>query len=560
MTTSRHLVGDPLDEIVELVCGVERHLAGDEVRQVVARTVRGPVTRRRVAQELRSNPRVLTTGQYPSVWSVGLLLAALRKAGAHEVSAPRCCGCGKELRTLFSRRGGYWGCHSCLHPPELCTACGRMQVSKRDRQGRPLCQKCPDEDGTETELVGLVARLEPPLTAEAVEQVLIHVAVRPVVRRRMARAVLERPGLLTGEGAEAPEPLVLRFIELLITAGATTVALPPCPRCGEERALTQKLDGTRVCQPCYQSTRSQPCSRCGTERPLTWRDDAGLLVCAHCRRRDPVVRERCSRCGKLRPIAHRSEADQLCQHCRPVRHGTCSLCGLHKTIEISQATGLPWCAACAGRWMRCSSCSTVAPVRAGTLARPVCARCHNPDPAFWRSCGRCGSGWQLTTAACQRCRLDLHLADLLAGSEEQIRPDLLTLRTALLGVERPDSALTWIRRPDVLAVITRLRDESGPIGHSILDALPPSAPSRTCAASWSPLAPCRTATSGCSHWSAWSARPSTRAPTPSNAESCTATRTGGCCNGSGNVSSPERTSPASSTGTSSRTSRRPWPS
>ncbi|WP_331746746.1 site-specific integrase (plasmid) [Streptomyces halstedii] len=464
--------GDALDGITELVCQVERHLPVALVRETVARTVQGPVTRRRVEQELRRNPQVLATGRSPSMWSVGRLLVALKKAGAREVSAPVCCDCGKELRTPCSRRGGYWTCKTCERPNEVCAGCGRVRrVSKRDRHGQPLCQKCPDDGSDEGDLE-LVTKMDPALSADAVAKVLGQVAARPAVRRRLARTVLEQPDLLTGEGARAPEPVALHFLELLVAAGATKLVLPLCPRCGHQRPLAPMLDGVRVCQPCDKDARAKNCSRCGDRRPLAWRDEAGLLVCGACRSRDPVVRERCSGCGKQRPVAHRTDQGPLCNNCRPRRTGTCSLCGREKHVELSQVTGLPWCPPCAGRWMRCSRCSTVAPVRAGTRYHPICARCHNSDPTFWRSCGRCGTGWQISSAPCQRCQLDLHMHDLLVRPDSGIRPDLLSLRTALLGVERPDTALLWLREPEVETVIARMRDQTGPLVHGLLDELP----------------------------------------------------------------------------------------
>ncbi|MEV0898176.1 hypothetical protein [Actinoplanes sp. NPDC049802] len=465
-----------MDAIVERICAVETFLPGDQVRQIVARTVRGPVIRRRVAQELRGNPQVLTSGESPSVLAVGRLLAALRKAGARGVSAPRCCGCGKELRTLCSRRGGFWCCRSCHRPPEVCVGCGRTRVvNKRDRQGQPLCQKCPDDGCDEAQLVDLVVELEPAMTVEVVAGILQQVAVRAVLRRRMTRDVLERPGLLTGDGAEAPEPRLLRFIERLTAAGATTVALPRCPRCGEQRKVDLKIDGRRVCQPCFKQAKAQPCSRCGIRRPRTWRDESGLLVCSNCMRRDPMVRERCTVCGNLRQASVRHEDGRpVCGSCRPRQHGTCSICGRHKEVEIGQVSGLPWCKTCVRLWKRCSRCRTVAPVRAGTLAQPLCARCLEPDPARWRSCHRCGTGWQLTTVACQRCQLALHLEELLTVDGARLRPELLVLQTALTSVERPDTALLWLGKRQVHAILARLRDRIGPLGHDVLDELPPS--------------------------------------------------------------------------------------
>jgi hypothetical protein len=61
------------------------------------------------AQALADNPGVLTHGRSPASRGVGALLIALRRAGATQVSPPRCTDCGKPLRTL-QRRGEDWFC------------------------------------------------------------------------------------------------------------------------------------------------------------------------------------------------------------------------------------------------------------------------------------------------------------------------------------------------------------------------------------------------------------------------------------------------------------------
>jgi hypothetical protein len=62
---------------------------------------------------------------------------------------------------------------------------------------------------------------------------------------------VERPDLLTGAGADAPAPAVLRFIDGLVAAGATKVIKPACPRCTGVKALSKLLDGQRVCRNCF---------------------------------------------------------------------------------------------------------------------------------------------------------------------------------------------------------------------------------------------------------------------------------------------------------------------
>jgi hypothetical protein len=77
------------------------------------------------AQALADNPGVLTHGRSPASRGVGALLIALRRAGASQVSPPRCTDCGKPLRTL-QRRGEDWFCSPCAAPQrrQRCAGCG----------------------------------------------------------------------------------------------------------------------------------------------------------------------------------------------------------------------------------------------------------------------------------------------------------------------------------------------------------------------------------------------------------------------------------------------------
>ena len=91
-------------------------------------------------------------------------------------------------------------------------------------------------------LLALMAELEPGLSAETVLGALAQAAAHHA-GRRIAAAVTAQPGLLTGEGARAPVPGVLRFISALARAGDTSVVEVPCPRCGRQRQLGVPVEG-----------------------------------------------------------------------------------------------------------------------------------------------------------------------------------------------------------------------------------------------------------------------------------------------------------------------------
>ncbi len=68
-------------------------------------------------------------------------------------------------------------------------------------------------------------------------------APRAGQRYQLAWALAERPGLLTGTGAEAPIPSVLRLIDSLCDTGAQTIIRPACPHCARVIHLHRPIGG-----------------------------------------------------------------------------------------------------------------------------------------------------------------------------------------------------------------------------------------------------------------------------------------------------------------------------
>ncbi|MFI1189328.1 hypothetical protein [Streptomyces californicus] len=113
----------------------------------------------------------------------------------------------------------------------------------------------------------------------------------------------------------------------------------------------------------------------------------------------------------------------------------------------------------------------MAPLKGGTLAAPLCAACLNPDPDFWDRCPVCETTWQFGTEPCQRCRVDQKLADLL-GDGAVVAAELDPFRRALVAVERPDHAMSWLTKPKVRDLLTALGKDPRPVTHDLLDELP----------------------------------------------------------------------------------------
>ena len=502
------VLADPIGAIVDLVVRYEPTLGRSTITGAVQSVAGGRAKRRRLAQALLDKPAVLGDGRSPGPRAIADLLLALRHAGAARISAPVCADCGKPLRTL-QRRGEDWYCGGCGPRREPCAACGETKaVNVRDRDGRPRCVRCPPDDGGDpvSIVVEVVTGADPTLSADVVAAAVTAVVPRAGQRYQLAWALQDRSELLTGAGAEAPVPSVLRLIDKLCDAGARTITHPACPRCLRVIHLHRPINGQWLCRNCTAKSRAQPCSRCGAVREAATRDEHGRALCPHCLIVDPANHESCVACGRRRPVAVRTSDGPLCPTCRPVKVLTCSICGRDAECSVSTATGRPWCEACKQRWARCAGCGQVRPVRGGSLGAPLCATCTRPEPSFWRLCPTCGQNRQLRSGPCTKCVVRERLRALLADESGEIRPELHAFYDNLANYERPTTVLRWLdqslpRPSSANSVPARDRSRTPPS-----TSCPTANPSHTCAASWSPPGPSRHATSRWPGIERWTSR------------------------------------------------------
>jgi hypothetical protein len=473
-TVDDEAVTDPVGLVVRLVSAVESSLGTEQIRDVVSRTAGGRAKRRRLARTLAQDPAVLTTGGPPVSWAVGQLLFGLRSAGATSIAAPRCAHCGRTVSYMISQ--GNLVCSPCRDKPQTCANCGEQRrVSTRDRHGRPRCDRCPDIDDPMPLLERIVTGIDPQLGSQTIRQAVVKSTIRPAGQRRLAWAVVDNPELLTGAGCDAPTPAVLRFINQLIAAGSATVVPPTCARCDRAVSLSKLLDGKRVCRTCFAHHAAVPCAGCGAVREPATRDAQGRPLCPNCLSYDPFNLENCLGCARRRPVAARTPEGPWCQHCRPRETMTCSICGRTRLCEISRATGQPWCDSCQSWSARCSGCGVVNSIRGGTRAKPLCAKCVNPDPDFWDRCPICKETWQINPRrACHRCSLKQRAREILGDGHGNIRDSLAPLEHALIGIERPATAMDWLARPAVAQLLTTLARDERDLSHELLDELPTS--------------------------------------------------------------------------------------
>ncbi len=480
MTEPGDALVDPIGAVVAVVTAVDPALDPDTVRRVVEEVGGGRARRRRLAAALAGDASVLTSGRSPAPMAVGNLLIALRANGSIGVSAPRCATCGREL-TSMQRHGENWYCSVCVRRLSLrpCAGCGKQRpVASRDRAGQPRCGRCPDGDERDPLIVltNIITRLDSSLTADTVADAVRRVFSRPGNMRRLAWAVEDRPGLLTGDGAQAPTSAVLRLIDELCAAGAEEIIRPACPHCRRIVRLHRRLQGQWSCRNCVAKANAVPCSRCGTVREPAARDAHGEPLCPNCLVSDPINLEDCVRCGRRQRVNTRTPEGPICAACIPKKIASCSVCGQTVPCMVSKTTGHPWCRACAGSWTECSRCGRWAAVRAGTREAPLCAGCAVPDPDFWKACPTCGTSGRLIAGDCRRCHLHQQLDELLTDTSGQIRPELQVLHDTLAAIDRPATVLNWLKRSTARSVLAELVSGQRPLSHDVLDDLPPSKP------------------------------------------------------------------------------------
>ncbi len=477
-TSSPDILADPLGVVVALVTAIEPALDRAVVEAAVAAVAGGRAKRRRLAQALSDQPELLVGGRSPAPRVVGDLLITLRTAGAVRISPPICAGCGKQLRSL-QRRGQDWFCGGCGPRREPCAACGQTRpVTFRDRDGRPRCGQCPPEGGRDPVdvVVDVVTAVDPTLPTDVVITAVHDTVAQSAQRHQLAWALTDRPDLLTGAGAQAPVPSVLRLIDKLCQAGAASIVRPPCPHCGRVIPLVKPRGGLRLCRNCVAKSRAEACSRCATVREPAIRDAHGRPLCPHCLITDPANQETCIDCGRRRPVSARTPEGPLCPSCLPPKVLTCDICGRSAPCVISQTTGKPWCRACKQRWALCAGCGEVGPVRGRTSDEPLCATCTRPDPGFWRSCPACGQPGRIHAERCARCTVQRRLRELLTGDDGEIRPELQALHHALATSGRPDTVAAWLDRSAAPAILRDLEAAKRPLSHQILDELPSGKP------------------------------------------------------------------------------------
>lgn len=178
-------LNDPLGVVVELLVALEPGLDRLLLTGIVEAVAPGRLRRRRLAQALSEQPAVLRQGRAPAPRVVADLLIALNRAGAVNISAPRCSGCQKELGSIH-HRGQDWYCGACGPRREPCAGCqNTLLVSCRDRDGQAHCVNCPPVEQDPLDIITAVVHVvAPAIPTEEVADAVRVVAPRAGARRR----------------------------------------------------------------------------------------------------------------------------------------------------------------------------------------------------------------------------------------------------------------------------------------------------------------------------------------------------------------------------------------
>lgn len=193
------------------------------------------------------------------------------------MSDPPCAGCGRQVTLRGASPHGRI-CTACVARAHrgLCASCGRhRKLVGRNPDGAPWCDACYRTAASarlaarrRAVILVAVAAAEPAQTEATVLAVIDQMAQGNRLGQ-LADHLHAHPGVLT-TGPTSQPPVLDRFVDALITAGAKTITTihPTCQDCGRTRPAHHQLPGGAViCSACSaRRTSTQPCGGCGRRR------------------------------------------------------------------------------------------------------------------------------------------------------------------------------------------------------------------------------------------------------------------------------------------------------
>jgi hypothetical protein len=292
-------------------------------------------------------------------------------------------------------------------------------------------------------LLALMAELEPRLSTEAVLGALEQAAARHDGRHRIAAAVTAQPELLTGEGARAPVPGVLRFISALARAGSLPWSSRPAPAAAGNGRSVSRSRGCAFAP--GAGARPWQCSAAGAGRsgPRPTSTTAGSLSAgtAGTATRGAGSPARSAGLPACRR-GHRGRAGlselppgpgSSLQHLRGGRQRP----GRH--LAGYRHTGMRTVPQALDHLLTLRNPGTAKGRHAARAAlRPL----SQPRPGLLETLRILPGDLQLSTAECTRCSLNRRLKQAFTPADGTAAPGLDRLREAMVRVNRPTSCWT----------------------------------------------------------------------------------------------------------------------
>lgn len=141
--------GDPLNELIALVAGIDPDMGADVVLGALGRATARPASQRRLAWAVLARPELLSgAGHLAPTPAMLRFIGELARAGARNILEPACPRC-HQVKALSKLLAGQRVCRACYarHNAVPCAGCGAIrEPATRDEHGRPLCPNCLIKD------------------------------------------------------------------------------------------------------------------------------------------------------------------------------------------------------------------------------------------------------------------------------------------------------------------------------------------------------------------------------------------------------------------------------
>lgn len=300
---------DHLEVICDLIIALSPDSARDQIRPVIASTVRQAARRRQIAWDLQDRPSLLTGEAADGPPVVRRLIAALTEHGVTGLVIPPCPFCALT-RPLKARREGRACCHSCYQGARAvqCVRCNAIKpVSTRTHAREPLCWSCALQEDSNKENCSSCGQF----TAIATHRqgLAVCFSCRTTPSATCSVCGLYKPC----HGAHTPTPRCLNCAHRARSA--------QCVRCRNVHPIAGRdTDGNALCGNCAK--RREPCCRCGRRRPVEGRVPDGPL-CWTCIKTEPDYFRACSECATVSRLRH---------------HGLCENCAAPRALDTALST------------------------------------------------------------------------------------------------------------------------------------------------------------------------------------------------------------------------------